>query len=277
MKLSDLFPPKGIPRSGYPEGITEAWCGTDSEENYRRLGRSNQLNTVSYTYNRLGYRCPDFDTKVQTSILTVGCSHSFGIGVPQEATFGELFANRLGLELGRPVVNWNLSVPGASNDYIARILHQTVDILNPHLILIMFTHLARREYVTILDKRLHYNYSTARVVREPGLRAAYKHLEGLSSEYDDQLNFFRNFRSISRLLDSRLWYFMIRNRAEINEAVLPMGNDHEVLGFRFLDKARDELHFGPETHRHVSDAFWSRFASNRGLEAIHTSYCYDAP
>ena len=65
--------------------------------------------TVSYTTNSLGYRTDEFDCiDFDNSIVALGCSMTFGIGVDNAHTW----VNHLEGYLGIPVIN--LGVPGTS-------------------------------------------------------------------------------------------------------------------------------------------------------------------
>jgi hypothetical protein len=84
------------------------WEGTDKKKllkmhSKRKLVPQAQLNrTVQYTLNSHGYRCPEFDTiDWQNTIVTLGCSHTFGIGVDDS----EIYARLLQDKLGTPVVS----------------------------------------------------------------------------------------------------------------------------------------------------------------------------
>ena len=111
---------------------------------------------MSYRFNRLGYRCAEFDDTAEIRLLAIGCSYVLGLGVAQDHLFHERFAARLRADLGRSVVVWNLGVAGASNEYITRLLHLAIPRLDPHLVLINFTHNRRREYVSVQNRYMNF-------------------------------------------------------------------------------------------------------------------------
>ena len=85
------------------------WEGADGKKLWKMHSRGKllipqaQLNrTVQYTLNSHGYRCPEFNTiDWQNTIVTLGCSNTFGIGVDDS----EIYARLLQDKLGTPVVS----------------------------------------------------------------------------------------------------------------------------------------------------------------------------
>lgn len=64
-----------------------------------------------YTVNSQGYRCPEFETiEWEKSILTLGCSHTFGVGAADDCTV----AAQLQLLLNEPVINLGQGATGYS-------------------------------------------------------------------------------------------------------------------------------------------------------------------
>ena len=64
---------------------------------------------VTYTCNDQGYRCPNWqDINWSQSIIVLGCSFTFGVGIDDKMTFSYRLQERLGI----PVIN--LGAPGTS-------------------------------------------------------------------------------------------------------------------------------------------------------------------
>jgi len=271
LRLKDLLPLSGVPHSGAPENCVEQWFGLDNLADYRKRGGHPLYgeNDVDYRYNSRGYRCPEFDTEAQLRVVSIGCSCTFGTGVPQGATFHELFAERLRRELGCTVVNWNLGTAGAANDSIARVLQLTTSELNPDLVLILFTFMARREYVAANDRGFCYNPSWQ--AADPVIREACTHLAALTSTFDDELNFFQNYKSIERLLADRLWLFsLVDDPSKLTVVAGHLDGAHQAAGFRWLDSARDHRHAGPRTHDLLYQGFWAKFVKTGGLDKLRS-------
>jgi hypothetical protein len=264
-----LLPIDGIPPSGYPASEKHFWCPGDTVESYRRRGghpRYGETDIV-YEYNRLGYRCPEFDSRADLRVLAIGCSYAFGLGLPREQLFHELFAARLRAETSRSVVLWNLGKPAASNDYICRMAYLALRQLNPHVVLVNFTHLGRREYLSVQNKLIEYysNWERGDAVTEE----ICGHFDALSSPFDDCLNFFRNYKAVETLLAGRTWLF---SHIQSENFLPPLAEHLDREGFagtlNFLDRARDESHPGERSHRQLYEAYWARFVERYGLEHV---------
>ena len=199
-------------------------------------------------------------------MVAVGCSYVQGIGLAQDDIFQEVFARRLRAAFSKSVVVWNLGLLGASNDYISRILYLAVPLLAPHIVLINFTRCARREYISIQNR--YWNYNPSCEPTDEVARDIFRHFAALTSPYDNQLNFFKNYKAVEHLLTARSWLFSHINPAEFE----PVANHMELHRFAgplsFVDRARDGLHAGPQSHRTLADRYWDRFVENGTPEAL---------
>jgi hypothetical protein len=265
MSLCDLISARGVPPgTSSLAGQEVNWLFGDSIDRYRRRGGHAIYgeNDVVYRFNSLGYRCPEFDVDADIRVVAIGCSHVLGLGLPQEAIFHELFAERLRATSGKSVVLWNLGRCGASNDYISRLLYLAVPLLDPHIVLINFTHMARREYVSVQNHPVTYNprFTPTDAVASD----IFRHFAALSSQFDDQLNFFKNYKAMEQLLSGRLWLYSRRVGKEFDALAAEVMAVHMDLR-RFagrlplVDRGRDGGHPGPESHRQLADLYWAKF------------------
>jgi hypothetical protein len=227
---------------------------------------------IIYRFNSFGYRCVDFTEAAQIRMVSIGCSWVFGVGLAQRDLFHELFAQRLRRELATTVVNWNLGRSGASNDYIARVLHLAVPRLRPHVVLVLFTASNRREYITADNRLMNFNslppQNSHWVERE-----TWTHFNALTNGYDDQLNLFRNYKSVETLLADYVWLFSATNTNDLDLEPLAghLDESHRAKKHRFVDKARDHGHPGPETHKLLADLFWAKFLETGELAQLRRS------
>jgi hypothetical protein len=278
MKLSDLLPAEGLPRAENYVTPDLRWTLGDTEQGYRASGGHPIYDetSVEYKLNSLGYRCPEFIDRGQIRMISIGCSYTYGVGLPQTALFHERFAERLGSEIGTSVVNWNLGSGAVSNNYIARLMHIAVPILKPDIVLILFTHLSRREYITAANEALKYRPTAMNT--DPVHGEIFDHLSALTSKYDDQLNFFRDFKSIKALLTGTLWAYSFCNASEVSNIGIHLEanhrvRDHLIEGSRSRragprDTARDHRHPGPLTHQTIYECFWEWFVQANGVERM---------
>jgi hypothetical protein len=200
-------------------------------------------------------------------MISIGCSNTLGVGLPQKAIFHERFAERLRKETSKTVVNWNLSMSGASNDYIRRLLYLTVPKLNPHIVLVNFTFVSRREYVSVENELVMYVPKVEppdRVTKE-----IYGHIDALSSPFDDELNLIQNYKSVESLLHNRMWLYSFAFNRTFMKHVTPHTDPDRMIGhFHKFDDARDGVHPGPKSHEVMYASYWNRFTEMNGLEAI---------
>ena len=135
---------KGIPLTWHPKSTTTRWFATDTEDNFKQ--KENNIFTADsfyYNFNVFGYRigCADWDLNTNKKrIITLGCSHSVGVGVPYEKSWPYLFSNQLG-----DVELFNLSVAGGSADTIFRTLYHSIEIIRPDIVAILWPDSTRWE------------------------------------------------------------------------------------------------------------------------------------
>jgi hypothetical protein len=91
----------------------------------------------------------------------------------------------------------------------------------------------------------------------------------LTSPYDDELNFFRNYKAVEALLLDRSWLFSTSEPKSLDRLNGHANLSNYVGNFPFLDKARDGLHAGPNSHEALAAVYWEKFlgqgASNPSL------------
>jgi hypothetical protein len=257
-----VLPHAGLPAGIYPAGKTLEWVHGDSLAAYRQRGGHAVYgeHDIHYQFNSLGYRCPEFASDAKVRIVAVGCSYVFGIGLAREHLFHEQFAARLRADLGMSVVLWNLATSGASNDYIARLVHQALPVLDPHILITHFTHLCRREYVSVENELIKYLPSYAPTSGVP--KELFRHFEALASPHDDELNYFRNYKSVESAARGRCWLY---SAPQWHPS--PAYADAGACVGRLIpiDKARDGEHPGPLSHRVLGGLYWDTFTARGGL------------
>jgi hypothetical protein len=125
------------------------WAGTDSaenfkknceiEKNYKKLKDLGWLdpNVITYKYNSQGFRDNEFDQ--QPAGIALGCSHTFGTGVPVEQAWPNQLQNLLRQKV------WNLGVGGAALDTCYRLLEYWIENLNVKFVVCAVPGIARYE------------------------------------------------------------------------------------------------------------------------------------
>jgi hypothetical protein len=106
---------------------------------------------IEYKYNSMGYRSQEFSPKC--NILISGCSHSFGLGVPQNETWADILSKNINSEYQ------NISVVGgAINTIVQNIFAYIKKFGNPKNIFILFPDLNRIHLPNINNILNNENY-----------------------------------------------------------------------------------------------------------------------
>jgi hypothetical protein len=112
--------------------------------------------TVEYKYNSRGFRDQEWPTDIielKQAVWCVGDSFTVGIGSPVEHTW----PYQVSQQLGKRTIN--ISMDGASNEWIARKVLQIQETISPELIIIQWSYTHRREHKNILlsdqDRRIY--------------------------------------------------------------------------------------------------------------------------
>jgi hypothetical protein len=128
---------------------TIKWAGSDTRElfeqniknpkTYEKLKLYGWLDTdcISYKYNKYGFRSDEFDDR--PAGLALGCSHTEGIGIPEQNTWPSVLSKLLGIHI------WNLGVGGVSLDTVFRLLDYWLPKLSPKFVTICIPNIARTE------------------------------------------------------------------------------------------------------------------------------------
>lgn len=98
---------------------------------------------IDYQYNSRGFRdqeWPDTPDELRNAIWCIGDSFTVGLGSPLEHTWPYQLQSATGIR------TINISMDGASNQWISRIAQQIIDEINPKQMVIMWSYTHRREH-----------------------------------------------------------------------------------------------------------------------------------
>lgn len=251
-----------LPDTPFAGTKEQHWVACDDAGAYRRRGGDPRWGEedIVYRFNDQGYRAPSLSDVPPNAlrVLSIGCSNTFGVGLPEEAIFHNRVTQWLGSHLTCPIVNWNLGLPGASNEYILRMLLLAEPLLAPDLVLINFTLASRRDYFTVDGRWMPYRPQQ----EEPEdlvLRECFRHFLELSSTPDDMVNLFRCYKSAAAVLRSSCWLYSFCLKADL-ELIEPHLDHARCAGYlehwpKIIDLARDHAHVGPKTHQLLADSY----------------------
>jgi hypothetical protein len=166
-------------RYAQPQPMTTLWQGLDREETYY-----SNLNTVegrallerwgwtadniSYDKNSWGFRsesCREFESLTGPSLITMGCSFTYGTGLPAHSIWPQLVADGLGLSL------INLGTPGHGLTLGTRwLLDQGHSIADPQAIVILIPPSGRLSWLQRDGNNIIGNtFSMSEFERTPGI------------------------------------------------------------------------------------------------------------
>lgn len=126
-------------------GTRLAWYPYDDAATYVKNLRSRHSDLVrlgwinaniTYQFNSAGFRCDEF---VHKSVMFLGCSMTFGIGLPLH----QLWTTRVSSALNLPCAN--LAVSGSSNDTAFRMAQYWVKQIRPCMAILMSPDASRME------------------------------------------------------------------------------------------------------------------------------------
>jgi len=149
-----------LPNLVLPSRINQHWefSGMDSLKECRDKHHFlSYPHSITYSYNSRGFRDQEWPKNIQElrdAIWCIGDSFTVGIGSPIEHTW----PFRLSKITNRRVIN--VSMDGASNDWIVRTVENIVQSVNPSQLVIMWSYTHRRENSDPLlndeDRRMHF-------------------------------------------------------------------------------------------------------------------------
>ena len=250
-----------IPRSPlYPHAQFLRWFGTDSEENYRNRGnKAFSVESVGYEFNSLGYRSPEFNREPgEAVVMFLGDSHTFGMGMPWEMLWASLVTKHLEQRYGVPVRQCNLGWGGTGSDYAAMMVHQSVDVLKPDAVFILWSFISRMTWFADTSRGVHFvpEWVHNEYTQE---HSAYSRL---ATESHGFFNYVRNFHLVrERLLRLGIPYYwgtFEQFSREMLEPYLPL--DGFAGCWEMRDLARDGLHGGRESHAFFATSVVSTLA-----------------
>jgi hypothetical protein len=255
-----------IPRSPlHPQTPFLRWMSNDSEESFRKRGEKRfSVESVGYSFNSLGYRSPEFDREPgRAGVLCVGDSNTLGIGTPWEALWTSLVVDFLEEFWGQAVLQSNLAWQGTGSDYVAMMIHQSIDVIKPDAVFVLWSFVGRMTWFPNARSPVHFlpEWVPDAFTKD---HAAYLRL---STNAHGFFNFVRNFHFVNDCLWKRgipfLWGNIEPFSLELLRAFVPL--DGYVGDWRFLDFARDGLHAGVESHLQFADLMKSKIRQKKVL------------
>jgi hypothetical protein len=255
------------------------------------------LEQIDYKLNEHGYRSKEFEK--DNEILVLGCSQTYGSGMPEELTWPDIFSKSIGKKYSR------LAMPGDSiNGQVYKAFKYFEEIGNPEIVVGLFP-LYRLEYSAIPGKFFSESSWGQAEMHEVSIGMAFFYEEYLTklSQYPHdpeyvmpkEFSIFYNFMFIKMLeqyCESHnikfIWsiyedediidimqstMYITKNylkTSDIKDSSKYKQDEHKECGLDFIghklfkwgadfDKKRNMGHWGIHTHQHMSELFINRY------------------
>ena len=252
MKPLEYWTPEGFEISSYQYSLKDRISKT------HKTSGSDNTGLCTYTYNELGFR-GDSIHKNGFKVMSLGCSHTEGVGLNNETTSPAQFCSHIPYG-----VNLNFGTGGRSNDFICRCLMTYYDLIKPDLVLIMYTKQFRREIYTFeggIEPYMPTSTWGYMEQTEDGKKIQ-KYLIELQNNNSDFINWYKNHLLIKYFLESKkcnwIWngsFALSGDYTEYNRF-----DDNYTI---FKDRAADGKHPGPQhnvlysvsLYRHIYNNF----------------------
>jgi len=131
------------------------------------------------------------------TVLTLGCSYASCDKMEAKDTWSNIVCNYIEEQYKYDVLNLNLALGAASNDYISRMLIYIVENFHVDLVLILFTFMDRRELCWHTGDYIRYGPWLSYNLREQN---PYKDIYNIQNEHEDKRNFNLNFKFVNNIL-----------------------------------------------------------------------------
>ena len=225
----------------YPPG-QEMWFSltdSDSKENYDKNPSPNWAeNSLSYKYNNQGFRSREFEIQTDNPILlTLGCSHTVGVGIPVHDNWPEQLGNKY---FPKHLV-YNAGLGGAGADTVARLAVNLIPILKPDIVAILWPSLNRFET---------YHHGPDKIDTR---------FNGPWSDDDDLRIYFEDNNSYNNQTKNKIIVKLLQkiyNFKLLSIDVEQAFNDHDPGAYL---KARDGIHLCGWWRRDVMEDFYKQY------------------
>jgi hypothetical protein len=236
-------------------GKTLNWLPSDTEESFQKFVQNNEYreyfrskgwlepDAITYRINRNGFRSEEFDPQVD-SMISLGCSYSIGIGLPENTTWSYLVSDSLKL------ANYNLAWAGTSADTCFMQAEYWVPILRPKLVVMAAPPKHRFDLVIEQPNLKHQTY-----------------LPGAEIGQEDPNIFVKTWFLHDRNADLN----NARNRLAVEGLCARLGircltyNAHDwfAKSREEIEYARDRMHAGPRGHQLFAERILNDCATSK--------------
>jgi hypothetical protein len=243
-------------KEGFEVTSEDIWNLTERKNSVHTTSGNDESGTCTYTYNELGYR-GDSIYKGGTRILSVGDSHTEGVGINDDETWPHQLC-----KLIPNAVNLNTGFGGRSNDYIARTIVTLLKTFRPDVVLVMYTYPTRKEYYNKAGdlQPFHVNPWGYFKNDEIGKDEHNSYLK-LSHDENDMINWYKNHLLITSHLKANNTPF-VWNGSFLNDKTIIEDNRFDGEYDNFLDKSVEKTHAGPYHNKQYAKKLYNFLKQN---------------
>jgi hypothetical protein len=252
MKPLKYWKPDGFEISSYKFKLE------DRVNKFYNISGSDNSGKCRYTYNELGYR-GDSIHKEGFKVMSIGCSNTEGVGVNDNETWPAQFTKFI-----PNGVNMNFGTGGRSNDFISRCLLTYYDIIQPDLVLIMYTSPQRREIYTSNGGIEPFMPTTSWGYMSETVdgNCIQQSLTQLQNDNDDFINWYKNHLLIKYFLESKKCNWLWNGWMAVDKNFIEFNRFDGEYGDQFIDFGVDGAHPGPKHHKEYSHKLFNHISNN---------------
>ena len=136
---------------------TTTWSPSDTVTNYhtKKKDPENEIiygkNSIRYNMNKNFFRCDEFESIIKQNkpvLLVLGCSFTFGTGLPEHHTWPVILSNLIREKTGEDIAIVNLGMAGTGYDQVDRISNYIHLFKNIKYLCCFFPPVVRKTFVT---------------------------------------------------------------------------------------------------------------------------------
>jgi hypothetical protein len=218
---------------------------------------SDNTGLCTYSYNELGFR-GDSINKKGFKVLSLGCSHTEGVGVNYEDTWPKQFCNLI-----NDSVNLNFGCGGRSCDYIVRCLISYYDLLKPDLVLIQYPNISRREIYTEMGgiEPFMPQSTWGYLLETEDGNSIQKNMLELQNDNSDFINWYKNHLLVKYFLDSKKCNWLWNGSFAISDEYQEYNRFDGDFG-SIVDRGVDGAHPGPNHNNLYANKLFNHIQAN---------------
>lgn len=271
-----------------PPNYKSKWFLSDSEANLEKAKGLSvySADDISYEFNSHGFRSIEFVHDPEAiNVLVVGESNSIGVGLPFDHVWFNSLANQLRDRHGlKKVKFFNMSMGGITLDYMAMLINQVYDTVNPDFVIILGTTFFASTYFMSEDRAksedflcfsLSSVFNPADGKITPDKTFIPPELYDMSAGFTDDLNlancFFKSFMAysfIKRICQGNFFIYFRNPKVynlDLSQEICKYDKDFFNYFIEFSSNvfspascvaphfARDGIHVGKPNHDHIAE------------------------